>query len=240
MVKWILLAVISFLISGITLESLLLESRKLTEAAAAVALPTQTPPSGMPGSSVANHPPARQPHLLMDGSPRPTPAPVLPAGSQDCRPENLADYSAPPETGTVLEVIDGDTLLLRLGPETGRVRLWGIDAPELAQAGGAGARQYLESLVPEQSEITVYPVSVDSYQRRVAVLDDGTGTAVNWSMLARGWAYHHRQYDRTGNGCLAGAEQTARQGRWGVWREGSQGGERPWDFRHRRLPGTSI
>ena len=51
-------------------------------------------------------------------------------------------------TGRVTSVIDGDTLdILTVGFETLRVRLSGIDAPELGQAFGRNAKAALSSLV---------------------------------------------------------------------------------------------
>jgi micrococcal nuclease len=51
-------------------------------------------------------------------------------------------------TGRVIGVIDGDTLdILTASFETLRVRLSGIDAPELGQAFGRNAQAALSSLV---------------------------------------------------------------------------------------------
>jgi hypothetical protein len=50
-------------------------------------------------------------------------------------------------TGKVVKVADGDTLTLLVGTEQIRVRLWGIDAPEGAQAFGNRAKQGLSGKV---------------------------------------------------------------------------------------------
>ena len=60
-------------------------------------------------------------------------------------------------------VIDGDTL--HVGKA--RVRLFGIDAPELTQAGGWRARSHLIALAGGR-EVAVEPVAVDVYGRIVA------------------------------------------------------------------------
>jgi endonuclease YncB( thermonuclease family) len=55
--------------------------------------------------------------------------------------------AAAEEPWSCTEVIDGDTLRLSNNSEEKIVHLFGIDAPELAQAGGTDAKAYLESLI---------------------------------------------------------------------------------------------
>ena len=59
--------------------------------------------------------------------------------------------------------IDGDTL--RMGSE--RIRLRGIDTPELNEPGGQAARQRLEQLLKE-GPIRIVPHGQDVYGRTVA------------------------------------------------------------------------
>ncbi|MBI3355669.1 MAG: thermonuclease family protein [Nitrospirae bacterium] len=69
--------------------------------------------------------------------------------------------------------IDGDTL--RIGPD--RIRLRGIDAPELTEPGGQAARQRLEQLLQE-GPIRIVPHGQDVYGRTVAdVFVDGRNVA---------------------------------------------------------------
>jgi endonuclease YncB( thermonuclease family) len=66
-------------------------------------------------------------------------------------------------TSQPIHTIDGDTL--RMGPE--RIRLRGIDTPELTEPRGPEARQRLEQLLKE-GPIRIVPHGQDVYGRTVA------------------------------------------------------------------------
>ena len=152
---------------------------------------------------------------------------------EDCRAENLNPYTETPVTGTVIRIVDGDTLRINIEGFEMPVRLWGIDAPEMAQRNGPEAKQRLEALVPAGSRAAVHPVNRDRYGRIVAVVDNGAEFAVNFTMVLEGWAYHYRQYDPRINGCFAHAERAARDSRMGVWEGSVNGDERPWERRRK-------
>ncbi len=65
----------------------------------------------------------------------------------------MAELSAaePAFTARVIKVVDGDTLWVQKGKQTQRIRLAGIDAPELRQKYGEHARQALSELCLDQS-----------------------------------------------------------------------------------------
>ena len=90
-------------------------------------------------------------------------------------------------TGRVVGVIDGDTLdILTAGFETLRVRLSGIDAPELGQAFGRNAKAALSSFVFARS-VAIEWRKRDRYDRVVAkVTLEGRDIALE--MLALGMA----------------------------------------------------
>ncbi|MEK7763517.1 MAG: thermonuclease family protein, partial [Nitrospirota bacterium] len=76
-------------------------------------------------------------------------------------------------TGQPIHTIDGDTL--RMGSE--RIRLRGIDTPELNEPRGPEARQRLEQLLKE-GPIRIVPHGQDIYGRTVAdVFVDGRNVA---------------------------------------------------------------
>ncbi|MBA2740989.1 MAG: thermonuclease family protein [Actinobacteria bacterium] len=87
--------------------------------------------------------------------------------------------------GEVDRVIDGDSLVVHLGIMPGKelhgehVRLQGINAPELRHAGGPAARDYLRTLLPEGTPITLVASQMDKYGRLLArvVLADGRDAA---------------------------------------------------------------
>ena len=68
-------------------------------------------------------------------------------------------------------IYDGDTLRLISNNQELKIRLCGIDAPELKQPLGIEARDYLRSLVAQgDGTIYVLPIEEDRYQRTVAEL----------------------------------------------------------------------
>lgn len=76
-------------------------------------------------------------------------------------------------TSQPIHTIDGDTF--RLGSD--RIRLRGIDTPELNEPGGDAARQRLEQLL-QQGTIRIAPYGQDVYGRTVAdVFVDGRNVA---------------------------------------------------------------
>mgnify|MGYP000341896165 CR=1 FL=1 len=96
-------------------------------------------------------------------------------------------------TGKVVSVTDGDTVtVLDYSKTQHRIRLAGIDAPELQQPFGRASRQHLASL------IAGLPVSVerqkrDRYGRIVGKVYQGTND-VSLSQVRAGMAWWFRKY----------------------------------------------
>ena len=63
-----------------------------------------------------------------------------------------------------LIVVDGDTIRL----DGARVRLWGIDAPEMSTQEGVAAKEYLQEYLAGKN-VVCYPKSTDKYGRTVAM-----------------------------------------------------------------------
>ena len=98
------------------------------------------------------------------------------------------------QQGVVMHVVDGDTLWVKTSStqQPLKVRLLGIDAPEICQTGGAQAREALKSRVMGQS-VTVTSRAHDDYGRtvgRVYVQGEDVG---RW-LVASGhaWVYSFR------------------------------------------------
>lgn len=90
----------------------------------------------------------------------------------------------------VLDVHDGDTVTVApMGDARARmrVRLYGIDAPELEQRGGPQSRDHLRSLVSPGQRVEVIPMRIDPYSRMVALL--ATDRVLNADMLEAGQAW---------------------------------------------------
>lgn len=116
-------------------------------------------------------------------------------------------------TGAVTRVHDGDTLTV----DGRRVRLFGIDAPELDQPGGAASREYLARLVQGRS-VEVVEKDIDAYGRVVGVVLAHDGREVNAMMVRAGHAWVYRTYCRD---CaeLKRDEALARREGLGLWGE---------------------
>lgn len=70
----------------------------------------------------------------------------------------------------------------------GRVRLKGVDAPELPSPGGKAAMEHLRSLLPDGSQTCLRIVNKwDAYARPLVIINLATGTA-NERMIADGFA----------------------------------------------------
>lgn len=119
----------------------------------------------------------------------------------------------------VARVTDGDTIRCADGR---RVRLVGIDAPEMSQRPfGAAARRALQRLAPEGSPVTLETgrQRADRFGRVLAVVRAGDGTNVNERLVAEGFAvrYEGGNQDAQTDRRLAQAEQAAAQARAGLW-----------------------
>lgn len=131
-------------------------------------------------------------------------------------------------TAMVEHVHDGDTVTV----DATRIRLYGIDAPELAQAGGKASRDYLTSLV-EGERVEVIPKDTDSYGRTVAVLRLPDGSDVNALMVAAGHAWVYTQYCRN---CyaLSLSQTVAKFKGLGLWSQKRPVPPWVWRKKHRR------
>jgi endonuclease YncB( thermonuclease family) len=134
--------------------------------------------------------------------------------------------------GTVSRVSDGDTLWVRPvgGGRPIKIRLDGLDAPEICQPGGREARQALQTLVLRQS-VTVEVRLRDDYGRRVATLRRD-GRDVGEQLVRDGHAWNDRYHGMAGR--YAAAEDEARAARRGIF--GGPAALPPREFRRRHGP----
>ena len=93
-------------------------------------------------------------------------------------------------TATVVRVIDGDTIDVKVPLQTGekRLRLAGIDTPEKGTQGAAAATDYLKILI-QGSQVTIKEISVDVFGRPlVHVWRNYDGMPINRHMIETGYA----------------------------------------------------
>ena len=117
--------------------------------------------------------------------------------------------------GEVVYVSDGDTLTLRDNlNQDHRIRLVGIDAPELAQPYGQTSKQVLAQRVL-QEQVVIKSYGTDKYGRTLGRILLGAQD-INAVMVERGaaWVYRGSSVDKT----LMGLESQARSEKRGLWK----------------------
>jgi endonuclease YncB( thermonuclease family) len=131
--------------------------------------------------------------------------------------------------GKVVGVHDGDSLtLLTEGSVEIKVRLEGIDAPELKQDFGTASKKALSDMVYGK-EVRLAETGKDRYGRTLGNIYVGK-IWVNIAMIEQGMAWFYRQYSSSKP--LAAAEATAREIQVGLWRDKEP--VSPWDSRKKK------
>ena len=109
--------------------------------------------------------------------------------------------------GRIDRVIDGDTFHLASMGRRFRVRLKGIDAPELRTEAGRAARDWA-TLRFSGEQVTWRPLGIDVYGRLVADVRLGDGTLINTEVVRGGHARVVRDFP-SGRRATSPAETTA-------------------------------
>lgn len=119
------------------------------------------------------------------------------------------------ESGTVY-IVDGDTI----HTETAKIRLYGIDAPEMDQPHGKEAAEALADLM-EGGDFLEVLSNKDRYRRDVSIIafrDPREGTTIQAAMINQGHAWVYPQYcTRPECGSWKRLERIAREERRGLW-----------------------
>jgi endonuclease YncB( thermonuclease family) len=151
-------------------------------------------------------------------------------------------FSAAADTllGRVIRIADGDTITIQ--DHDGRqhkIRLNGIDAPEIGQEFGLASKRHLTKLILDR-EVAVSWRKVDRYGRLVAKITIGDRD-VNLEQLRAGMAWYFRKYagdiaidDRP---VYEKAEADAKGDRRGLWEQTNP--IAPWDYRAGQEPDES-
>lgn len=124
-------------------------------------------------------------------------ASCLLAGCRGATAPDAAPTNSDGANATVVDIVDGDTLVADVGGRHERVRLLGIDTPESVapnrpvQCFGEEASQQLKALLPPGSDITLirdHEVR-DRYDRLLAyVVRTSDDLFVNLDLIAQGFA----------------------------------------------------
>ncbi len=148
------------------------------------------------------------------------------AGLSSCTGTTTAPELAPPETAEVVAVVDGDTIDVQTAGGEARVRLIGLDTPEINRDGGQDdcyaqeARDELNTMVYGQAvKLRADPTQddTDRYGRLLRhVYIDGQSAAV---VLLEAGAAHEYTYDAPyiGQPEHRDAERAAQADALGMW-----------------------
>lgn len=139
------------------------------------------------------------------------------------------------EEWQVVKVTDGDTISVKRGFESARVRFACIDAPERSQLLGEESKANLQRLINQAGDrVLLSVVDTDRYGRKVAevftVLGDGQEQFLQEEQLKAGMSYVYERYisDCPNAEAVRSAEAIARSNHAGVW---SGNYIKPWDYR---------
>ena len=125
----------------------------------------------------------------------------------------------------VVSVHDGDTITILQGKQQIKVRLFGIDAPELKQTYGKKSKQFLANLIAGEV-VEVEESGKDRYKRTIGTVYLG-GTDINAQMVANGYAWAYRKFSKK---YTAQESQAKKQG-LGLWRDKEP--IPPWEWRQK-------
>lgn len=135
-------------------------------------------------------------------------------------------------TAEVVRVSDGDSILVKRDQRMVKVRLYGIDSPELGQAYGRTSRTVARQWLAGR-QVKVKPMYQDNYGRTVAQVWVGD-TLVNAELVKNGAAWVYPRFCRERDICepMARMQQNARQARLGLWQ--NEKPEPPWQWKRRQ------
>lgn len=129
--------------------------------------------------------------------------------------------------GTVLKVLDGDSLIVRVAGREREVRLAQIDAPERGQPHGEASKDILRRLVLDRA-VTLQVSEQDRYGRDLAWLRT-SDIEVNTRLVELGAAWVYRRY--ASDPRLPRLEDAARAARRGLWAMPAAERIPPWEWR---------
>ncbi|MHC1724734.1 MAG: thermonuclease family protein [Syntrophobacteraceae bacterium] len=133
-----------------------------------------------------------------------------------------------PWQGQVVAVLDGDILTILHEGQEEKVRLFGVDSPEIQQAFGKDAKQFLSDMVFGRI-VEIEPKNTDSYGRTVGLVHVD-GKVVNEELVRAGLAWVYTKYCKD-SFCSEwkNMQESAAKRQIGLW--SALDAMPPWDFR---------
>jgi endonuclease YncB( thermonuclease family) len=156
------------------------------------------------------------------------------AAAKERRPTYIQNQTV---RGRVINVHDGDTItVMTADGRKLKVRLIGIDTPEIGQPYGTESTEALRRMVGAAgNRVELVYQKKDRYKRTVALVI-ANDRYLNYELIRGGWAWYYRQYRKdlkavepNAPARFDEAERYARTQRLGLWRDPNP--TAPWDWR---------
>lgn len=128
-------------------------------------------------------------------------------------------------SGKVISIHDGDTITILQNKQQIKVRLFGIDAPELKQPYGKKSKQFLANLIAGEV-VEVEENGKDRYKRTIGTIYLN-GADINAQMVENGYAWAYRKFSKK----YTPQESKAKKQGLGLWRDKEP--IPPWEWRKR-------
>ena len=128
-------------------------------------------------------------------------------------------------SGKVISIHDGDTITILQNKTQIKVRLFGIDAPELKQPYGKKSKQFLANLIAGEV-VEVDENGKDRYKRMIGTVYLN-GADINAQMVENGYAWAYRKFSKK----YTAHESKAKSQRLGLWRDKEP--IPPWEWRQK-------
>ena len=128
-------------------------------------------------------------------------------------------------SGKAVSIHDGDTITILQNKQQIKVRLFGIDAPELKQPYGKKSKQFLANLIADKV-VEVEENGKDRYKRTIGTIYLN-GADINAQMVANGYAWAYRKFSKK----YTAQESQAKSQKLGLWRDKEP--IPPWEWRRR-------
>lgn len=120
-------------------------------------------------------------------------------------------------SGSVVSVLEGDTLAVLHNTRPERIRLSGIDCPEKGQAFSNRAKHAMSALVLGK-DVVIQTHGQDNHGRTLADVRVPDGTHINHELVKHGWCWWN-QKDAPKDRVLRQLEHEARTHKKGLWSE---------------------
>lgn len=136
----------------------------------------------------------------------------------------LAQYN-----GKITGVEDGETVIVSLNDgKEDKVKLYGLDAPELDQQFGVAAKSFMENYIHQEVELEYKTRDKDNYMIAIVYYMSKSGEKINLNevVVEKGYAWKNKYTD---DKQLEKLEKQARKDKAGLWRNANP--TPPWEWR---------